>query len=330
MTVPAGTAFGVDIGGTKVLGVALGADDVVRAETRMATPHEASGRDQPPGPGELVAAAVARVVLDLRRTHGDGPVGVGVPGMLDRGGTLVFSPNLHGAEDAHLASMVGERLGDTTVVVENDANCAALAEHALGAARGVDHALVVTLGTGIGGGLVVDGRVLTGGAGFAGEIGHMMVDRAGPPCPCGSRGCWERFASGDGLGRLAREAAAGRRLDAVVQLAGGDPEEVRGEHVTQAAQAGDPEALAVVDELGWWVAMGLVNLTAAVDPERIVLGGGLLALGELLLEPTRRSFAALVEGGRRRRAIPIVGAAMGERAGAVGAALAARAGGFGR
>ena len=117
-------------------------------------------------------------------------------------------------------------------IVDNDANCHAVAEHAAGAAVGVDETLVVTLGTGIGAGIITGGRLLHGANGFAGEPGHMVVDPNGPPCPCGKRGCWERFASGTGLGRLARDAASGGRLDAAVALAGGDPEAVRGEHVT--------------------------------------------------------------------------------------------------
>ena len=214
------------------------------------------------------------------------------------------------------------------MVVENDGNCAVLAEHRVGAARGGDSVLLVTLGTGIGGGLVVDGRVQVGAAGFAGEVGHMMVDPNGPPCPCGSRGCWERYASGAGLARLAREAAYGGRLYAVVAIAGGDPELVRGEHVTRAAQRGEPDALAVVAELGWWVALGLANLTAVLDPGCIVVGGGLAEAGELLLAPTRRAYADLVEGGGRRPQVQIMGATLGERAGAIGAAMAARSGGL--
>ena len=145
-------------------------------------------------------------------------------------------------------------------VVDNDATCATVAEWAFGAATGVTDAVMVTLGTGIGGGIIAGGHVVRGASGFGGEIGHMVVDPTGPVCPCGKRGCWERFASGSGLGRLAREAAHAGRLDEVVSLAGGDAESVRGEHVTTAAKAGDAGALAVLGELGWWLALGLSNL----------------------------------------------------------------------
>jgi len=315
-------ALGVDIGGTKVLGVALDVAGRVVAEGREPTPY-------PQGDGSSLAAdvadAVTRVVAGLEQATGSSgrPVGVGAPGMVDRRAILVFAPNLPPASGADLGRLLASRLPGTELTVENDANCAALAELRRGSAQGADEVLVVTLGTGIGGGWISGGRVVTGARGFAGEIGHMVVDPSGPPCPCGRRGCWERFASGGGLGRLAREAAYGGGLPAVVELAGGDPESVRGEHVTAAARHGDAGALAVLDELGWWVALGLANLVAVVDPSRVVLGGGLAGAGELLLAPTRRAFAELVEGGDRRPAIEIVPAALGERAGAVGAALGA-------
>ncbi len=336
----ASIALGIDIGGTKVLGVAIDRDDQVVAEARVATPHAATDPDrhQAAAAGADVAEAVTAVVAILRRSVGgpaeagwpaaEWPIGAGAPGLVDRAGVLRFSPNLPGAAGADIRQLLADRLPGATPVVENDANCAAVAEHRLGAARGADHALVVTLGTGIGAGLVVGGRLDGGRSGFAGEAGHMIVDPSGPPCPCGQRGCWERYASGGGLGRLAREAAYAGRLHDIVGSAGGDPELVRSEDVTRAALDGDAGALAVMDDLGWWVALGLANLTALFDPDRVVLGGGLAGAGELLLAPTRRAFAELVEGGDARPAVPIVPATLGERAGAIGAALAARAGGL--
>jgi glucokinase len=188
---------------------------------------------------------------------------------------------------------------------------------------------MVTLGTGIGGGLVLDGRVQVGAAGFAGEIGHMVVDPAGPPCPCGRRGCWERFASGAGLGLLAREAALAGRLGEVVRLAGGDAETVRGEDVSAAAAAGDPAAQQVIRQVGGWIGFGLANLAALLDPACFVLGGGVVEAGDLLIVSARAAYAGQVEGGDRRPAAVIVPAAFGERAGAVGGALAVRQGGLG-
>jgi len=341
----AGVAFGVDIGGTKVLGIALDAADAVVAEARVATPRsgtplEGASPTEIGDQGAAVADAVAEVVAQLEAAVGAGSagaadapsgtraVGVGAPGMVDRAGRLRFSPNLPQGQGVDWRVLIGERLPGRKVVIENDANFAVLAEHRIGAATGYRHVVMVTLGTGIGGGIVIDGRVQVGGHGFAGEIGHMVVDPAGPPCPCGRRGCWERFASGGGLGLLAREAALAGALPGVVARSGGDPESVRGEDVTAAALSGDPDARRVVEEVGWWVGFGLANLACVVDPECIVLGGGLVGVGDLLLGPTRRAFAELVEGGPTRPGTVIVPAAFGERAGAVGAALGARAGGL--
>ena len=298
--------------------------------------------------GSHVAEAVAQVVADLDRAVADGtpapamqaatrpqprrprcPVGVGAPGMVDREGRLCFAPNLPQAQGVDWNELIGGRLPGRTLLIENDANFAVLAEHRLGAARGFDHVVMVTLGTGIGGGIVLDGRVQVGAAGFAGEIGHMVVDPAGPACPCGRRGCWERFASGAGLGMLAREAALAGRLREVVRLAGGDPESVRGEDVSAAAAAGDPAAQQVIRQVGGWIGFGLANLAAVLDPECFVLGGGVVHAGDLLIDSARTAFAELVEGGDRRPAAVIVPAAFGERSGAVGGALAVRLGGLG-
>jgi glucokinase len=281
---------------------------------------------------------VARVSADLDEKMGatapvpvtaSVPVGVGAPGMVDRRGRLCFAPNLPQAQGVDWNELIGDRLPGRTVLIENDANFAVLAEHRIGAAVGHDHVVMVTLGTGIGGGLVVDGRVQVGAAGFAGEIGHMVVDPAGPPCPCGRRGCWERFASGAGLGMLAREAALAGRLGEVVRLAGGDAETVRGEDVSAAAAAGDPGAQQVIREVGRWIGFGLANLAALLDPSCFVLGGGVVEAGDLLIASARAAYAELVEGGDRRPAAVIVPAAFGERAGAVGGALAVRQGGLG-
>jgi glucokinase len=331
----ADVSFGIDIGGTKVLGVALGPLDALVAEARVPTPAAPAHHDVGGAGGDTgaeVADAIADVVaqLDAAVPGDDAPaIGVGAPGMLDREGRLRFAPNLPQAHGVNWKVLIGERLPGRRIVVENDANLAVLAEHRLGAARGYQHVVMVTLGTGIGGGLVIDGRVQVGGHGFAGEIGHMVVDPAGPPCPCGRRGCWERFASGGGLGLMAREAALAGRLPGVVEMAGGDPEGVRGEDVTGAALAGDPDARRVIEQVGWWVGFGLANLACVLDPECFVLGGGLVGAGDLLLDSARRAFDELVEGGATRPGTAIVTAAFGERAGAVGAALAARDGGLG-
>jgi len=317
--VPAGPCVGVDIGGSKLLAVRLGANGEIEEFDKLPTPPDAE---------ELVETVLAAAVR-AAGAAGDAramPLGVGLPGMVDRHGVAHFCPHLHDMDGVDVRHELATRRaqGATTVVV-NDATAACWAEHVLGSARGVDDVLMITLGTGIGGGAVIGGRLMLGAHGFAGEMGHMVLDPHGPPCPCGKRGCWERFASGTGLGRLAREAAQAGRLDEVVRLVGGDPEAVRGEHLTSAALAGDPGALEVMETFAWWLALGLANVAHALDPAVIVLGGGVIAAHAAVMGPVRRAFVQLVEA-PEDRAIRILPAQLGERAGAVGAALLAARG----
>jgi glucokinase len=301
---------GVDLGGTKCLAVTLDSGEVV-AESRVATPKGA----------DAVLAEVMGLVEDLSGSAAIDAVGVGAPGLVDRAGVLRFAPNLAlGGSSLDVRSPLEERFG-VPVTVDNDATCAAWGERELGAAQGLDDVILVTLGTGIGGGIVTDGSVERGANGFAGEVGHMVVDPLGPACPCGQRGCWERYASGSGLGRLAREAAHAGRATRVVELAGGDPEAVRGEHVTRAVAEGDPEAADVLSRFAWWLALGLANLTNIFDPQAFVLGGGLVRAGEGLLAPTRTTLRELLP--RQRPDVTVLLATLGERAGAVGAACLA-------
>jgi glucokinase len=267
-----------------------------------------------------VVAAVVGLVGEL--TAAPTAVGVGIPALVDADGVLCFSPHLPGLVGVSVGAGLEARFPGVASWFGNDATAAGWAEHDRGAGRGAGDMLMVTLGTGIGGGLVLGGRLAEGARGFAGELGHMVVDPHGPLCPCGQRGCWERFASGSGLGLLGREAAIAGQAEAVVALAG-HPEAVRGEHVTRAAAAGDPGALAIMDRFAWWLALGLANLANVLDPAVIVLGGGLVDAGEVVIEPVRRAFPGLVEAGRQRPDIPIRLAQLGSRAGAIGAGLLA-------
>ena len=303
-------AVGIDVGGTKALGVVLDESGNVLAEDRRPTPR---------GPGST--SRLIETLAELAESLGPyDHLGVGVPGLVTYDGVLRAAPNLDGVADLDVAGLLGERVG-RVVQVDNDATCATVSEWLHGAGKGSTDMVLVTLGTGIGGGLVIGGRVQRGKHGFTGEFGHMVVNPNGPPCPCGRRGCWERYASGSGLARLAREAAVGRRVSRVLTIAGGDPEAVRGEMVQQAAREGDADALAVIDDFGRWVALGLVNLTNALDPQMFVLGGGLAVGADLYLEPIKKWFRELIYQPELRPMPDVAFAHWGERAGAVGAAL---------
>ena len=309
---PAGSTVGLDIGGTKVLGVLLDAHGRVLEEQRRLSPHA--------GVDALVDTA-AGIVAELGAPGM--PVGVGAAGLVNNEGHVLYSPNLPTVLDAPLRE---ELIAATKhpIVVDNDANVAARGEVAYGAAKHAQHALLVTLGTGIGGGLLLNGELYRGAHGFGAEIGHITVERDGPLCACGERGHWEAIASGTALGRIARERIGEGRGAAILEAAGGDVADVTGVHVEQAARAGDGDAVAVLSVYADNVSLGLAALANVLDPELIVIAGGLVELGPLLFDPLQASFMQHIEGASHRPNIPIVPAQLGERAGAVGAAVLAR------
>jgi glucokinase len=294
---------GLDVGGTKCLGLAVGPDGEHLGELRVPTPND---------PDELVAT-LASMARELGATDA---VGVGVPGLVNHDGVLLAAPNVTSVRALPLRARLEEATG-LRVVVDNDNTVACLAEWRLGAGRGAKDMILVGIGTGIGGGQVCGGRLQRGAHGFAGEFGHFIVEHDGIECPCGQRGCWERYASGSGLGRWARKAAA----DGLLDLRPVDGDELRGEDVTAAALAGGHEALAVVDTFAGWVALGLLSLTNIFDPEVIVLAGGVSAAPELFLPPIERRFEARLFGTDLRPKPDIRFAELGPYAGAVGAAL---------
>lgn len=317
--------LGLDLGGTKLLGLVVRPDgDDPIASDRVPTPSGAEALLDS-------ISGLTRSLVERVRSEGHGEVravGLGAPGLVDRSGTLRFAPNLPGIVDLPLRALLEERLG-LPVVIDNDATCAGWAEHERGASKGANHSVTLTLGTGIGAGITVKGEVLRGAHGYAGEPGHMVIDPGGLECPCGRMGCWERYASGTALGIQARQAAlsalAEGRRTGLLDLVDGDPTAVRGEHVTAAALAGDVTARALLVTFGRWVAMGLVNLVNVLDSEILVLGGGLIEAGDLLMDPVRAGYEELVLASAHREPVPIVPAALGERAGAWGAALLAAA-----
>jgi len=314
-------AIGIDVGGTKALALLVARDGRVLGEVNAPTPHDdqlAAGE----ATTRVLADQVQTLCRSLRLDPADIPIGLGLPGMMRRDGRLAYAPNLQSASGAELGVQLSSLLGSSLVVVDNDANCAALAEHEWGAARGVRDFVMVTLGTGIGGGVFVDDRLVRGQSGFAGEIGHMVVVADGAPCPCGGRGCWERYASGGGLQRLVGQAAREGRLEELVRARGG-AENLRPEDLTESARRGSSGAQALLCEMGWWLALGLSNLSAILDCGHFVIGGGLSSAADLFLPTTREALSQLVEGYRARPTITVATSLFGPRSGAMGATLVA-------
>jgi glucokinase len=310
-----GLAIGVDIGGTKVAaGVVDEAGRVVDRERRDTPGHDAAETEQ----------TIVEVVQALAARNDVMAVGVGAAGWIanDRA-TVLFSPHL-AWRDEPLRDELAAHL-DLPLVVENDANAAAWAEYRFGVAQGQSVVVCVTLGTGIGGGLVINGDVYRGAHGIACEYGHMTLVPDGRRCACGNRGCWEMYASGRALARDARELAtespiaAARLLDRAKSVEG-----LTGPLVTALAAEGEPTAMTICTTMGRWLGRGLANLAAVIDPSIFVIGGGVSEAGELLLRPAREEFANTLTGRGFRPAAPIVGAALGPDAGLVGAADLAR------
>ena len=307
---------GVDVGGTKVAAGVVDEDGRVVAQLRRATSAQVEGAAE---------RTIAELVLELAATHPVEAVGVGAAGLVDETRSVVrFAPNL-GWREQPLRELL-ESATNLPVVVENDANAAAWAEYRFGAARGRDDVVMVTVGTGIGGALILGGSLYRGGFGLAGEIGHLVLDPDGPACGCGRRGCWEQFASGNALLRDARARAADDREGARLMLSLGDgtPEGVAGAHITTAARQGDPVALAVFAQAGYWLGRGMAELAAVLDPRCYVVGGGVSEAGDLLLVPARAAFGQHLMGADVRPRADILIAELGNLAGMVGAAELAR------
>jgi glucokinase len=309
-------AIGVDVGGTKVAAGVVDEDGTVLAKTRRPTPSQS--------PAD-VEQTVADLVEELRQDHVVHAVGIGAAGFIDADrATVLFAPNLAWRNEPLRDAM--QQLVDLPVVVENDANAMAWAEHRFGAGKGQRDLVCVTVGTGIGGGIVLDGALYRGRFGIGAEFGHMQVIPDGRRCGCGQNGCWEQYCSGRALVREAREVAdvwpgLGARL---LELGGGFPEGITGPAVTQAAREGDPAALECVRIIGESLGQGLADLAAILDPGMFVVGGGVAEAGELLVGPARQVYAERLTGGTHRPHAPIALAKLGNDAGLVGAADLAR------
>ncbi|MDI3279973.1 MAG: ROK family protein [Bacillota bacterium] len=311
-------AVGVDLGGTK-LATALVSEEG-RVLHSLVVPTRAE---------EGVAAVLERMAEGVERVLSAGGVrreevagvGIGAPGSLDRAaGRVIFSPNL-GWKDVPLREALSRKLGGAAVVLENDANAAAWGEYRFGAGRGTRNFIYVTISTGIGGGIIVEGRLYRGAGGAAGEVGHMTILAGGPRCSCGSDGCWEALASGTAIARRAREALALGEESALGEL------QRRGELVTaaqvaRAAQRGDRLAQRILAETWFFVGVGLANLANLFDPERIALGGGVAQVGEPLLARARELVRLRALAGPARE-VEVTLAALGGEAGVIGAAALA-------
>lgn len=309
-------ALGFDIGGTKIAAGVVDEDGRVLARRVTETPSTDP---------TAVLDAISTITEELRSDHHVRAIGIGAAGFVDAtGSTVLFSPHLAWRNEP-LRDAVARRT-KLPVLVDNDANASGWAEWRFGAAQNEPDLVLITLGTGIGGAVVIDGQPYRGRYGLAGEFGHMQVVPDGLPCECGNHGCWEQYASGRVLTRRGREAAAagtelGRRLlDAV----GGDVDAVGGRQVTAAAEGGDEEAVAWLAEVGDWLGVGIAGLAAALDPGVVVVGGGVSDAGELLLGPARAAFSRALTGRGYRTEARIVRAHLGPEAGLVGAADMAR------
>jgi glucokinase len=309
-------AIGVDIGGTKVAAGVVDEAGEVLAVVRRRTPSQDPAH---------VADVVVEIVGQLRAEHEVTAVGIGAAGFVDADrSTVLFAANLAWRNTPIQADIAG-RL-DVPVVVENDANGAAWAEHRFGAGGQHSDVVVLTIGTGIGAGLILGGSLYRGRFGLAGEPGHMRAVPGGRLCGCGNRGCLEQYCSGTALVRAAREVAQERPAEAarLLDLANGDIANIDGPAVTKAAQEGDPAAVDCFDEIGRWLGQGLADLAALLDPGCFVIGGGVAEAGDLLLAAARETYATVLTGRGHRPSAEVVAAKLGTQAGLIGAADLAR------
>jgi glucokinase len=312
------SAIGLDIGGTKISGGVIDGNGVILGRGRRDTPaHD---------PVAIIEDSV-NLIRELSVEHKVDAVGVACAGFIDRSrSTVLFAPNLAWRDEPFKQDL--ESALHLPTILENDANAATWGEFRFGAATEADDMVLLTVGTGIGGGIVVDGVLMHGAFGVAAELGHMRVVPGGIRCGCGNRGCWEQYASGSALVREARELVVSgtphaARLD---ELCGGDLEALTGRDVTRAAVEGDPAAVELLADLGTWIGEGLASVAAILDPELIVLGGGVSEAGDLLIDPALAAFRRQLTGRGHRPEARFTVASLGNDAGMIGAAdLAARA-----
>ena len=306
-------AIGIDIGGTKVLGGVVTGTGEILATARRDTPREG---------GRALTQAIANVATELVQQYPVDSIGVSAAGFIssDRQ-TMLATPNISNWNGVNLVAELTEML-DKKIVLENDANAAAWGEFKFGAGRGRSDLMMLTLGTGVGGGLILDGSVFRGAFGIGAELGHIRLVPDGQLCGCGIRGCLEQYASGSALMRHAREAIDASPLLARNLLDRGDGtiESLRGSDITDAARDGDPVAIAAFNTMATYLGAGIASLCAVIDPSCVVLGGGVIDAGELFLGPTRDAALRLIPFSGKHPYPEIVAAELGNHAGLVGVA----------
>jgi len=308
--------IGVDVGGTKIAAGVVDDGGEILEQARRSSPAKDS---------DAIADAIADAVADLGRRHDVHAVGVGAAGFVDAArSTVLIAPNLAWRDEPLREEL--EKRTRLPVVIENDANAAAWGEFQFGAGHDVDDLLLVTVGTGIGGGLVLDGALYRGAFGVAAEIGHLRMVPDGRPCGCGQRGCWEQYASGSALMKTVREDArrGSTRAAMLLEFAGGDIEDITGQMVTRAANEGDAYAREKMTEIGTWLGEGIAALAAVLDPATVAVGGGVAEAGDMLLAPATEAFRASLTGSGHRPVLDVRVAQLGNKAGLIGAADLAR------
>ena len=306
-------AIGIDVGGTKVLGGVVSPTGEILATARRDTPREG---------GKVLTQAIADVATELSSKYPVDSIGVSAAGFIssDRQ-TILATPNIAGWNGVNLVNELTQIIGKR-IVLENDANSAAWGEFKFGAGRGRKDLMMLTLGTGVGGGLILDGSVFRGAFGIGAELGHLRIVPDGHLCGCGIRGCLEQYASGSALMRHAREAISASPDLARNLLARGDGtlEGLKGHHITEAARDEDPVALAAFNTMASYLGAGIASLCTVIDPSCIVLGGGVIDAGEIFLAPTRKAALSLIPFSGKHPYPEIVPAELGNNAGLVGVA----------
>ena len=307
--------IGVDIGGTKVLGGVVDEEGKIVATARRNTPAEG---------GRALTQTIADVALELRAHYPVESIGISAAGLIsaDRK-TLLATPNIKNWNGVSLQEDL-TRLIHARIVIENDANAAAWGEFRFGAGRGRSQMVMLTIGTGVGGGIVINGEIYRGAFGIGAELGHMRLISDGEQCGCGAFGCVERYASGSALMRYAHEGALSDPGAAAPLFARAGSGELRGSDITEAAMAGDPFALSLFEKLGGYLGSAIASLSSIIDPELFIIGGGVIDAGDLFLNPTRRAFLSNLPFAGMRPVAEIAPATLGNDAGLIGVADLAR------